>query len=62
MGDYIVGGILAAILGYIIYRMIVTKRKGRSITCGSCKYAADCCLKDAKKIECHMEVSSDEPK
>jgi hypothetical protein len=62
MGDFIVGSILAAILGLIIYRMIITKHKGRSITCGSCKYAADCCLKDAKKSNCHVEVPSDEPK
>jgi hypothetical protein len=57
MGDYIVGGILIMILSVIIYRMVVSKRKGRSITCGSCKYAADCCLKDVKKDNCHSEVS-----
>ncbi|MBV1708969.1 MAG: FeoB-associated Cys-rich membrane protein [Erysipelothrix sp.] len=59
MGDYIVGGILAMILSVIIYRMIIAKRKGRSITCGSCRYAADCCLKDEKGDNCHSEVSND---
>jgi hypothetical protein len=57
MGDFIVGGILAGILIVIVYRMWVTKRKGRSISCGSCKYAADCCLDDVKKDDCHSEVS-----
>jgi hypothetical protein len=57
MGDYIVGSILIIILSVIIYRMVASKRKGRPITCGSCKYAADCCLKDVKKDNCHSEVS-----
>lgn len=57
MGDYIVGGILAIILSVIIYRMVVSKRRGRSTTCGSCKYASDCCLNEVKKDNCHSEVS-----
>jgi len=60
MGDYIVGGILLAVLSLIVYQMISSKRKGRSITCGSCNYAADCCLKDAKADHCDGEVSTDE--
>jgi hypothetical protein len=57
MGDFIVGSILTGILIVIIYRMWVAKRKGRSISCGSCKYAENCCLDDVKKDDCHSEVS-----